>query len=553
MMPHVQGILAYLVLIGYPFAAMLMVIPGYWKAFFTWVSFLAWVKLWDVGFAIVHTLERSVWAMIGNNSAMARVGRRLINTASIPGADIKVECDSGGGTGAGARLSELCSVPKVEEAGNLSQDDAWFVLDQSLAVAGSLDLDLSNGYYIYIMAALYFAVPAVTGQLVLGAKAGLGGIATQGIGQSATEAGNSAKSATVGDFANKALMNQQSIDQGAKMKSYRQTGLAKQAFDQQNAAMDTDVAGMQIGAASKAFDMAGSREQWVADSQASAGKKLGALVDLGTSGFSWGKNMVRPQPEPGTRLGGVPQSESFGGIGTGGLNGNNPGSEPIKSGSLVPSDTGKNKDTQGGEIGRPADEDRGGAKVVSAAANYAIASHGHALNRQAIAAKAFAGARGLDFGIDRSGQELFKYGHQNYGQRLGSYADYEAAHAAWDEKAKYSNNAALLGVYGGNPGGLTAGPKPGDMASFGMSGTLGSDTRDSGRYSGSGYFWTVGDAVSKAKSNKGGKTIFGENFKEDKMITMPGEAGLALKSSTFDDGMAIWSSFTNAFWGSPNN
>ncbi|MFN5061504.1 MAG: hypothetical protein ACK5GN_01540, partial [Pseudomonadota bacterium] len=248
MMPHVQGILAYLVLIGYPFAAMLMVVPGYWKAFFTWISFFAWVKLWDVGFAIVHTLERSVWAMIGNNSAMARVGRRLINTANNGKGDIQVTCGSGSGTSSGGkqRLSELCSVPEVKEAETFDQTDAWFLLDQALTVAGSLDLDLSNGYYIYIMAALYFAVPAVTGQLVLGAKASLGGLATQAIGQSATEAGGAAKSGTVGENANRLQTNQASIDQGAKMKSYRQSGFAQQSLDQQNAAMNADVRGAEI-------------------------------------------------------------------------------------------------------------------------------------------------------------------------------------------------------------------------------------------------------------------------------------------------------------------
>jgi hypothetical protein len=40
-------------------------------------------------------------------------------------------------------------------------------------MGSGIDLDLSNGYYIYIMAALYFSVPMVTGQLVLGAKAGV--------------------------------------------------------------------------------------------------------------------------------------------------------------------------------------------------------------------------------------------------------------------------------------------------------------------------------------------------------------------------------------------
>jgi hypothetical protein len=128
--------------------------------------------------------------------------------------------------------------------------------------------------------------------------------------------------------------------------------------------------------------------------------------------------------------------------------------------------------------------------------------------------RAFAGARGLDLGLDKSGVDMFKSGHQAYGQRLSPYADYEAASAAWDEKAKYSGLSGLLGVYGGNPGSLTPGPKPGDMTSFAMAGALGSDAQQAGRYPGSRYFWTVGNAVNQNKERYGGNAVFGQgNYK----------------------------------------
>ena len=68
MMPHLQGVMLYLLALGYPFACMFVMIPGWHKIVATWASFWIWVKLWDVGFAIVMVLERSIWSILGNNS-----------------------------------------------------------------------------------------------------------------------------------------------------------------------------------------------------------------------------------------------------------------------------------------------------------------------------------------------------------------------------------------------------------------------------------------------------------------------------------------------------
>src|SRR5262249_24542316 len=91
LMPHLQGILMYLIIIAYPFAMMVMLIPGYQKAGFTYVTCFAWVKMWDPGFAMVQVLERSVWAMLGNNDNMARAANMLIQTAEVAG-KVAVSC-----------------------------------------------------------------------------------------------------------------------------------------------------------------------------------------------------------------------------------------------------------------------------------------------------------------------------------------------------------------------------------------------------------------------------------------------------------------------------
>ncbi|MEY4667834.1 MAG: hypothetical protein RL518_533, partial [Pseudomonadota bacterium] len=189
MMPHLQGILAYFLIIAYPIACMMVILPGHYKAFFTWVSFFAWIKLWDVGFAMVHVIERGVWAMLGNNSYMGGTARALIEVARKVGG---IGVSPGGSltpSSSGEELAALNALPIVCSLAKNKVDDkctgagvdqqlpeAMELFDKLLVIGSNIDLDLSNGWYIYIMSALYLAVPAVTGQLVLGAKAGSAGL-----------------------------------------------------------------------------------------------------------------------------------------------------------------------------------------------------------------------------------------------------------------------------------------------------------------------------------------------------------------------------------------
>ena len=76
--------------------------------------------------------------------------------------------------------------------------DSLWGFDVGLMLGNNLDLDVNNAYYVYIMAALYFAVPAVTGQCVLGAKAGAAGLVTGAFQQQAADAGRGASSGKVG-------------------------------------------------------------------------------------------------------------------------------------------------------------------------------------------------------------------------------------------------------------------------------------------------------------------------------------------------------------------
>lgn len=114
-------------------------------------------------------------------------------------------------------------------------------MDRSLTIGASMRLDLENSYYIYIMSALYFAVPAVTGQLVLGAKAGAASLATGAIGNLAGESGRAAGQGSGGDLSQRARANQAAVGQAAYAKDMRNQaaagGFAAKAMDQGNQRM----------------------------------------------------------------------------------------------------------------------------------------------------------------------------------------------------------------------------------------------------------------------------------------------------------------------------
>ncbi len=454
MMPHVQGILTYLVLIMYPFAVMFIVIPGYWKAFFTWVSFFAWIKLWDVGFAIVHSLERSVWAMLGNHSSMARVANVLIQTAGDAGRiEVATACD-------GTQLAYDCAIPNVKEVDvPLTTPQAWGLLDRTLSLMGTADLDLANGYYIYIMSALYFAVPAVTGQLVLGAKAAAANMATQGISQVAGEAGNAAKAATVGDNVNKLQTNQGSLVQGAMAKSHRRSGLAMQQLENSNAAMDAGLHQAGLGATRNALGQASD-----------AARMRGAS-------FSGNSSVLKAIAG---NFGDVAESvDSMRGKGSGGGGG------------------------AGGGRGTLTNFMKPGVGMYGTA----LTAAENAINQQQYAA----GARsamfnaGAEWSSMRAGQRA--QGYQDYGRKLGAEADFAAQTAAWEAKNDFATHVAGVGgVSGMNPGALSPGPKPTEATGMAMSGMLGGQAQGAAQYSGFGFMTAVGDKATK------GSRMFGSDF-----------------------------------------
>jgi hypothetical protein len=453
MMPHVQGILTYLILIAYPFAAMMMVIPGYWKAFFTWITFFAWAKLWDVGFAICHTLERSVWAMLGNHSSMARVANMLIQTAEQTGTvQVGTESDC-----QGSKISEICAVPDVTEVGELTMSKAWTLLDKTLLLTGSADLDLANGYYIYIMSALYFAVPAVTGQLVLGAKAGMSSLVTQGVGQTAGEAGNAAKSGTAGEQTNKLASNQTSMTAGAATKAQRSSGLALQQLDNANAASELELGAGRIGAAKAGFESGRSAAEMRASSWSSAVGPVRQAAALAAN-------------VPG--LGGLGGGAKTNGAGTGGAD--------DATGFGVP---GWNKLT----------------RAAGDAANFGIASRENALKQAGLRAGAFAGGFGANNDWNAGYLKSASGAFGDYSKMLANENDYNEKQAVWEARNEFASHAAGLGgVAGLNAGSLAPSSKPTDAMGLALSGQLGARAEGAARFSGFDFHGNGGGRIAQA-------------------------------------------------------
>lgn len=488
LMPFLQGVLLYFVIMAYPFAAMMMILPGHHKTFFTWVSFFAWLKLWDVGFAFVQVLERSVWAMIGNQSAAAKIAGMVIDTAQRAGT-IGVDCKEGvpgtgvllpgvgGGSGVATKLSQLCAIPRVcsVAAGNLgadhcassqdqSQDQAFLLWDRMLLLGASADLDLANGYYIYIMAALYMAVPAVTGQLVLGAKSGAASMAGGLFNSVASEAGGAARTGYQHDATNKALTNAGSLGQAAYGKAMRGSKLPSTVFGNENDNLNRKLSSAALDGQQQALGTGADMMAMRADSY---GKAMGANEAIAKAGGKWF----------GLKNDASSSSSSGGGSGD---------------------DKGKKdkKDDLAGKLG--------------ATANALNLMGAHDLSQKGLEAKAFAAGSNLDTGWDKRGFDMAEGGANLEGQRANQQAGYEADMAVWEAKNAFASHAAAnAGIAGMNTGNLAPSQKPTSMAM--------ASGGDFNSYSGKGSSWFgTGSALQGADVQA--QYGFGGRFKE----TAPG-------------------------------
>lgn len=432
LMPFLQGVLLYILAAAYPFACVLIVIPGWHKALLTWMGFYAWAKSWDAGFAFVMSLERNIWAMLGNTSQAARFNAVVHEMSEFGKIDI-----NGGETDkymSGANCSSAkdllgCLVPKVTTGEHQGFKQATAIFDKGLIMATNMDLDLTNAYYIYLMSALYFAVPAVTGQVLLGAKSGASGLISTAIGGTAQEVGKAGGNAYVGEAATKGHHAMATVGQEAFAKSMRGSGLAGKWLATQNAATAHDIDSSRHQAAGALSELGG-----IAMNTAAGGRRAGidAVMGAARKGRSWlggGAGPMRGAGDPAGVGGKGPWGKAVSALG------------------------------EGVDVGGLAATYELGAATTKGALDYNTARSAHQVASWA------AGAAGK--------------AEQVAGQRFQAFGQQQAAEAQWramrNLASQYSGQTAALGVFAGA---YTAGPKPmhiDGMAGMGMLNSYASD------------------------------------------------------------------------------
>lgn len=441
MMPHMQGILLYFLCIGYPFACLLLILPGMHKTLFTWMSFWAWAKLWDLGFAMVMALERSVWAMLGSN---ANIGKTFGKIVAMQKWGILAD-----GPSYCNRTTHACTwVFNQQVAGsggmqniNIADSSHWVSLlrlfDRALTVGANLDLDLQNSYYVYIMAGLYFAVPVVAGQLVLGSKAGMSSLVGNVIGAVGQEAGRQAAQGYTGDLQNRMKTNFNAASQAAYGAAMRQTPLLAQAMEAGNSAR---LAGMQGDFLQQQSGLTGAKQELA-----------GLSANSSDRTFSSGYPAVKSGPKAIKQgIEGAMAWRNNGGLFT-------PGPSSGAAGAPSPSAASQLVDA--------GDTAVGGVLGLEA----------YRRSQEAIDNNAAGQMKKTGYSIDGFAKKTegtaWDAGSQNYGK----FAEYEGQWAAWDERNAFASSmSATAASLGGLPGGMEAGNMPQDSTGMAMNGEMSS-------------------------------------------------------------------------------
>jgi hypothetical protein len=533
MLPYVQGTLLYFLAMAYPFACMLVVVPGWHKTVFTWMSFWAWVKLWDVGFAVVKSVEKSVWAMTGLNSNAAALSDRIAGVTEQVGNAVNHQCLAG---------SALCPIQrfKLQALGspveynplfftslpgpgggafslgfNTISNSSWRLLDIGMTLQKSLDFDLANAYYIYIMAGLYFAVPAATGQIILGARAGAAGMVNSMI---SGVAGESARGATGGfqsDLATRARANSASIGQAAYGKAMASQGFALQSLGYSIAGAEQSMAQAELGAMNGALSRQGQGFGASAEQRGKAMNLAGSLASVATS-FGQGMKSsldraagdvvsANRHKELTTGAFGAALGGAAGGGGTG--SGDGGGSTPTTPPAAPP--TGETRPGVASHVGA------GVSSALKDAIGALNASNSFYSGRDTLEASKALGmqSQANDIAGFKAGQTANQLGIA--GRNMDRMADFSAQGAAWQTKNAFANQVnGMLSASGLMSGAIDAGPKPTDQMGMAMSGMLGGAAKSAAwhmDYNKGGFGRSIAGAAEGLNANYG-KDAVGKSY-----------------------------------------
>lgn len=489
MVPYLQGVVLYFLAAAYPFVCVVIVIPGMHKMILSWMKYWAWAKLWDVGFALVLSLERSVWAMtVGNSEAAARTFKQVVKMQDY--GTVEVRCNV---------AIQDCVIPVVQDSTSGMSDQDWLnslkIFDSALKLGAAMDLDLNNSYYIYLMAALYFAVPAVTGQLVGGASSIVSG-ALQGMTNSAQAAG----SGFTADLNQRGAGIASAVGQESYMKGMRKDGMGVAAMEAGNSAAKYSQIGSGLGVAAS---NTGIQSEAVGATGQSRKEALGAGASIvegaatagGALGKMFGLNPAATSSAPSAGGTGAGPGGGGAGGGTGGPPGAGGGPTGAKGGGLF-------------------DFASGGAGVAKAGYSVGQAVQGKQISDETAQQQMGLAMGRADNNIRANEAQMASQGHQQHAGRLSSAAMYNAGQSRWEAMNKLNTSkGGMLGAMGVGFSPFGPGPKPDNMEGAAASGQLGSAGKAAWGYfdpsSSSGHFGRSKAITADLNANYGSASVAG--------------------------------------------
>jgi hypothetical protein len=453
--------------------------------------------------------------MSGLDSNAAALSDRIVGVATQVGRVTDRQCVLGG-TCAVQRFSLNTASGLVDYStttGTAFDDEsnsAWRLLDIGMTVQKSLDFDLANAYYIYIMAGLYFAVPAATGQIILGARAGAAGMVNSMI---SGVAGESARGATGGfqsDLATRARANSASIGQAAYGKAMASQGFALQSLGYSIAGAEQSMAQAELGAMNGALSRQG---QGFGTSAEQRGKAMNLAGSLASVVISAGQGFMSSLRTAAGDAGSAAQHQQLlnalsaaGGGGEGGGDGGGP--TPTTPPTAPPT----------GSKPGPGVVSHLGAGVSSAlkdAIGALNASNSFYSGRDTLEASKALGmqSQANDIAGFKAGQTANQLGIA--GRNMDRMADFSAQGAAWQTKNAFANQVnGMLSAAGLHSGFTDAGPKPTDQMGMAMSGMLGGAAKSAAwhmDYNKGGFGRSIAGAAEGLNANYG-KDAVGKSY-----------------------------------------
>ncbi len=526
MLPHVQGMILYLLSIGYPLACVMILVPGWWKWMITWSSFYVWAKSWDAGFAVIQNIEKSIWANLGNSNNVASLNYHILK--------LDFPNDQNSTNAVNFVFGPDGKASSILQGVKLTEGYALDLFDRGLILSRALNHDLVNAYYIYLMSALYFAVPAVTGQLLLGAKSGMSNMVKEGIGGVSSEGGSAARSGAVAEETRHGTMNNMAAEQQWAAKGATQQGFALRALQSKNQAMGLE---MQSGAAQarSSFMEQGSqsRSDMSQIAEARIGQKMG----------TWGAVNAEHKAHMSAlgRVGGAGESEMERWARN--QNTGTSSSSPLPPGasSANPNATPSGAPTQGkGAVPHVANKVQSAAKTILGPGDRYASEYGThlsgisdaqlaeqkagqnlALTNQALDAKQQARSANV-----AASMAQFQLGNQarastESAARLTQEANFGARQSAYSEGAKFSKHmSGMMAARGVVAGAFDPKDKPKDLESIGAGGMLGNGYSQAFSYPSNGFLTELGGQVSALspavahanQSYQAGSSGYGVNF-----------------------------------------